>query len=470
MSAFVIVYLTFSLTATLALLSEPYLRITSIGWFIGIWCLPYVGALFFFLAIVRHHKTKHTLHWHYNEINKESDPIIAGKNSTTKHVKKINDLGKSYGFLPYFFTDLDKAEILIDQQFIESLCKSIDRAQKRIWIATYILSGDVKKTVIEKLTAAHHRGVEVRLLVDRIGSFLVNPFSKSKKTFDHLPFATEVFHKKLRYSLIFIDKRLHSKIAIIDDAGFIGAHNLRDAILPDNKAFVSNVSLYFTGTVITQLEAVFADLWQMNCGEQIMFSKGSETATTVANTTTNEQDSKQAFARINFSEPMVGSFNYNHYFTALFFRARERILIWMPYFVPTQSMCSALISASKLGLEVKVLIPIKTNFFLVDNSHQLILRELTDNGVECAVSSAPFDHSKITIIDDLAIIGSTNLDHRSLFRNYECNIEVYDRAFCHSLTSLFERRYRNAEVIKTVHISKIRNIYNQLTSMIAGLY
>ena len=182
------------------------------------------------------------------------------------------------------------------------------------------------------------------------------------------------------------------------------------------------------------------------------------------------QNEKNAFARINFSEPMVGSLQYNRYFTSLFFAARERILIWMPYIIPTQSMRSALIAACKVGLEVKVLMPAKTDSLLVDNSHQLVLRELTDNGVECAVSAEPFDHSKIIIIDDVAIIGSTNLDYRSLFRNYECNIEVCNREFCDSVVSLFENKYRDAKLIKQFNISKTRNMFNQLSSLIAGLY
>ena len=473
MSALFIVYLLFSLTATWLLLSAPYLRITSLGWFIAIWSLPYAGALFFFLTVVRHRVTGHTEHYH--ELAQYAAPIEDGDNHVMSNVQRINNLGKNHGFLPYFLMTLDKTEILIDQQFIDALYKTIDQAQKRIWITTYIFSGAVKTTLIEKLIAAHARGVDVKLLVDRIGSGLVIPFSANKKTFDRLPFDTKVFHQKLRYSLLFIEKRLHSKIVIVDDAAFIGSHNLRDEVLPSHQAFASNVSLYFTGSVVKQLEAVFADLWLTVSGEEV---STNNTAAELQNKAAIDADKilsaakqqKNAFARISFSEPMVGSLQYNRYFTSLFFAARKRILIWMPYVIPTQSMRSALIAASKVGLEVKVLMPAKTDSLLVDNAHQLVLRELADSGVECAVSPKPFDHSKIIIIDDVAIIGSTNLDHRSLFRNYECNIEVCDQGFCDSVVSLFEDKYREAEPVKQLTVCGTRNRFNQLSSLIASLY
>ena len=130
-----------------------------------------------------------------------------------------------------------------------------DLAQNRIWIATYILSGKVKIELIKKLNAAHERGVEVRLLVDRIGSGLVI----NSADFNALPFYTAIFHNSLFRSFFYMEKRLHSKIIVIDDDdAFIGAHNLRDEVLEVNQNFVKNISLRFSGSVVKQLDAVFA--------------------------------------------------------------------------------------------------------------------------------------------------------------------------------------------------------------------
>ena len=114
MSALFIVYLLFSLTATWLLLSAPYLRITSLGWFIAIWSLPYVGALFFFLTVVRHRVTGHTEH--YRELARYAASIEDGDNHVMSNVQRINNLGKKYGFLPHFLMKQQSMQIKFCQR------------------------------------------------------------------------------------------------------------------------------------------------------------------------------------------------------------------------------------------------------------------------------------------------------------------------------------------------------------------
>jgi len=441
-----------SLLSTVLLLSTPYLRITSIGWVIAIWAIPFAGALFFLLTVVRG-RTQGQQHKYCALDN----PCGHGPEASDNLIEK---LGIDCEFQSYFrMTD---SEVLDDEAFMPAVFAAIDGATKRVWITTYILSGNFRDELIAKLSAADERGVEVLMLVDRVGSGLyMRPERQPFKDID-VPFRVSVFHRSRIRSGIFIEKRLHSKIVIVDeDIGFIGAHNLRDEVNGQGQDDVHNVSLKFSGSVILQLEAVFEDLWFLNTREKIKGLFPSEH---------HDANEDGAAARIIFSDPIERSHSYNKYLTLLFMAARKRICIWMPYVIPSQSMRNAIIAASKMGLDVRVLFPGKTDSVLVDSTHQLVLRELCDNGVECAMSEGRFDHSKLMIIDDITIVGSTNLDFRSLYRNYEANIEVNDETFTAQILAKFDSRYTAATSVTEVNTHWLLHMRNQLTSLMAALY
>ncbi len=439
-----LLYLAFSLIAICFLLSSPYLRITSLGWFITILAIPFIGAMLFVLTVIRSKKTGQ---------NTCFQSMLAQE---ARGQNVLEQLGIGYSFLPYY--GVSDSELLRDNAFLDCFYSCIDDAKKRIWISTYILSGGVKDDLIEKLTAAHNRGVEVLLLVDRIGSGLVLAPNDEPLKVPGVPFNVAIMHDSRIKSIFFMEKRLHSKILIADDVAIVGAHNLRDEILDHQPESVKNISLKFRGSVVTQLEAVFSDLWNKNSSYKI------DSAEKI------QPEMSEIDARIIFSDPVERSHAYNGYLTVLFNAARTRICIWMPYVVPTQSMRSTIIAASKIGLDVRVLVPEKTDSFLVDNAHALVIKEFVDNGVQCARSKGKFDHSKIMIIDNLSIIGSTNLDYRSLYRNYEANIEIHNEDFSKSLLALFDQEYGRAEVVKSFSIGALKHMKNQFTSLIAALY
>ncbi len=452
-------YVTLSFISTVALLSSPYLRITSLGWFIAVWALPYAGALFFILTVVRAKKSAH---------DQAMGHLLDEHRGDVCHHGKIEKLGMSYEFLPYFH--MESSEVLKDDAFVESVCQSIEQATERVWITTYILSGQVKEKVITQLIAAHERGVDVKLLIDRIGCGLIFK-SRDNPLGDHLPFDVSIFHESRTRSFVFMEKRLHSKIVLADEQAFIGAHNLRDEVIASHDNSVHNVSLKFSGSVVEQLEAVFADLWKLNTGVELPVSTSVHTHEDAAcHADEQPTESKGAPARIIFSDPIEREHNYNAYLGDLFFAATKRVYIWMPYIVPSHAMRRSIIAASKLGLDVRVLFPKVSDSPLVDNAHALVLKEFCDHGVSCALSTGDFDHSKILIIDDVVVLGSTNLDYRSLYRNYEANIEVNDPVFSESIAEMFHKVFDASEKASHCDAGRLSHIKNQLTSLIAALY
>ncbi len=457
-----IFYIVLSIAASLKLLSSPYLRVTSLGWGVAIWTLPFIGALMFMLTVVRVRKVEH---------DQAINHLIEAHAGAPCDHGAVERLGIEYNFLPYF--QLEDSQFLKDDEFVDAVCQSIESATSRVWMTTFILSGSVKDRILQCLIDAHERGVDVCLLIDRVGSGLLLKPRNNPLELD-LPFEVSIFHSSLFRSLLFVEKRLHSKIVLADNEAFIGSHNLRDEVLLKNKDSVHNISLRFTGSVVTQVEAVFMDLWKLNTGDDLAAygeaEEGYEEGHEEKPGEHSESTHGQKAARIIFSDPIERSYNYNAYLGDLFCSATDRICIWMPYIIPSQAMRRSIIAASKMGLDVRILFPKKSDSALVDNAHALVLKEFVENGVACALSEGTFDHSKILVIDDIAIIGSTNLDFRSLYRNYEANIEVHDQEFTHSVLTMFDQVFDAAEFIDRHEIGQLSHMRNQLTSLIAALY
>ena len=458
-----VISITLSIISTLFLLASPYLRITSLGWFIGIWWIPIFGSLFFLLTVIRNQARAEESHFHeLKDAHRHREACLNDQ---------MNCIALDHGFLPYFY--LQEYQTCRDDEFIQELLNEIEKAEKRIWLATYIFSGEVSEQVLSRLREAHERGVQVRLLVDRVGSGLIFPTKAIKQFLASYPFQFSIFRESFFKSLIFVEKRLHSKIVIVDDdLAFIGAHNIRDEVKKGHEHFARNISLKFRGPVVQQLEAVFADLWLQNTKESLVTSdvQDSDIFPTEAFGKEPSTGSPGIPARIIFSDPISRTHAYDRYLTILLMSATTRIYIWMPYIIPTQTMRDILMAKSKMGVDVKVLVPHKSDSPLVDNTHQLVLRELLDNDVLCAQSTDHFDHSKILIVDDLVVLGSTNLDYRSLYRNFEANIEVQDHLFAENFAALFNKEFSQALPASTAKPGLVKTIVNQFTSLIAALY
>lgn len=478
-----IISIVLSSISTLFLLASPYLRITSLGWFIGIWWIPILGSLFFLLTVIRNQARDEERHFGKLQARHEHNPECLSD--------RMNCIAVDHGFLPYFH--MHEHTLYRDDAFIPALIQAINEAKSRVWITTYIFSGQVSEELLRSLTKAHERGVEVCLLIDRVGSGVLTPSKAIQQKLAVYPFKFSIFRASLTKSILFVEKRLHSKIVIIDeDTAYVGAHNLRDEVLSPNKNFARNITMKFNGPVVQQLEAVFADLWLKNTNEELVVTQGSDADvfpvsghTHLSQHDVSDSDlevhspdnghdhgvtSSSMPARIIFSDPLSRTHAYDQYLMVLLMAAKSRIYIWMPYMIPTQTMRDALIAKCKLGLDIKVLVPGKSDSVLVDNTHQLVLRELNDCGVECVQSTGAFDHSKILIIDDVVILGSTNLDYRSLYRNYEANIEVNDFQFAGEVVKLFHEECEQAKQYSSKKNNVIKTIFYQFTSLIAALY
>jgi cardiolipin synthase len=198
---------------------------------------------------------------------------------------------------------------------------------------------------------------------------------------------------------------------------------------------LQDIHFRFKGPVTTQLEQVFIDDWNFAGRRPLALSE-------------HEQPARgEAICRTLVDGPNKDLDTLPMVLTGVISSARRRVTIMTPYFLPPRELISALQAAALRGVQVDVILPKKSNLRFVDWACRRILPELLQRGVHIHYQPPPFAHSKLCLVDDwYCLVGSANLDPRSLTLNFEVIVEVFDRALntrlsehCESVTARSQR-------------------------------
>jgi cardiolipin synthase len=136
--------------------------------------------------------------------------------------------------------------------------------------------------------------------------------------------------------------------------------------------------------------------------------------------------------------------------------ARKRIRIVTPYFLPDEALLYAIKCSSLRGVAVDILLPLHSNFAVMDWAMRPQLSELIESGSRIHFSPPPFDHAKLFTVDGVwSLIGSTNWDARSLRLNFEYNVECYDTVLAESLDVLADERIARAHLVTISELNEI---------------
>jgi cardiolipin synthase len=319
-----------------------------------------------------------------------------------------------------------------------SIIDLLENAKHRINISTFILGRDeVGRQILETLTQRALQGVEVRLLLDGLGSFWV--FRSKLKSYRaaggqvayflpliHFPFAG---HSNLRN---------HRKILIVDGAkAIMGGMNLATEYMGaqlDPKRWV-DLSLRVIGPTVKDLELIFWADWHFASREKCHADglKNYEEKTLVGGESAFET------AQLVATGPdIVGDPLYDSIATAVF-AAKKRIWIATPYFIPDETLSKSLELAAKRGVDVRVFVPEKSNHKLADLCRGSYVRQVQKAGAQVFLYENKMMHAKVLIVDDLyTTVGSANFDMRSLFLNYEIGLLFYSVSAIREIGQWFE--------------------------------
>ncbi len=309
------------------------------------------------------------------------------------------------------------------------MLEEIGRATKTVGLCSYIFRADsAGKKFHEALIAARQRGVEVRVLIDGIGSGYF-----SSGTYDALRKAgvpvARFLHSYFPWRTPFVNLRNHRKVMVVDGrVAFTGGLNIgaENVVASNPEHPVRDTHFRIEGPVVEQLTDAFADDWLFTTGEQLpdegWFPPLEPVGTVSARVVPSGPD--EDMEQIEFVTLHAISC------------ARESIRVVTPYFLPGEPLTMALGLAAMRGIRVDILLPENSNHVILDWARQVPLRPLIEVGCRVWLLPAPFDHSKLMTIDDSwSFIGSANWDTRSFRLNFELNVELHDVDFARRIVA-----------------------------------
>jgi len=308
----------------------------------------------------------------------------------------------------------------------EALVTLVERCEHSLDVSLFLLRNDTRGgDFMRRIAARAKAGVQVRLLVDGIGSLLLarRCLRRLRATGVTIVWFIPLLHRPLRGRT---NLRSHRKLVIADRArAWTGGRNIADEYFAADSLWV-DLSFTLAGPAVADLMEVFEADWAFARKRPI---NTAAVPLTVGDCTVQVVPSGPAHPHDTLHELML---------TACY-AAQRRIWIATPYFVPDESLQQALVLAARRGVEVRLTLPLRSNHRLADLARARYLRELIAAGALIKVVPDAMLHAKALLADDLALAGSANVDLRSLFLNFELDCLFLSQADCDALAAWLTR-------------------------------
>jgi len=371
-----------------------------------------------YISNIAHSQTKalNEKEWQEDDVIKETERIIQLQLNNSESVI-------TYGNK---VTLLNNGEAKFD-----CLIEELKKAKKFIHLQYYIFAQDtIGNTIKEILIQKAKEGVEVRMIVDDVGSWELksNYFrelrSKGIEIFSFLEVRFPVFTSKVNY-------RNHRKIVVIDGyVGFLGGINVADRYIHGGPKYGvwRDTHIKIEGDAVNTLQYIFSLDWyfvsQKELADSRYFPEKKPVGDKLVQVTPSGPDT-------DWPSIMMGFFK-------IFTTAKKYVYLATPYFMPNESILMALKTAAMAGVDVRILIPEKSDAYITNLSTMSYLKEMMLSGVKIYFYKKGFIHSKVIVSDDIVTsIGSANMDFRSFEQNFEVTSFVYDDEFAKEVKQTF---------------------------------
>ncbi|HJQ04887.1 MAG TPA: phospholipase D-like domain-containing protein [Nocardioides sp.] len=337
----------------------------------------------------------------------------------------------------------------------DDMLAAINAAERQILFETYIWKGDeTGERFKQALVAAADRGVDVHVIYDAFANLVVSPH------FQRFPSHVKV----LRYPVYaagwrFFDLRRygrdHRKVLVVDEeVGFIGGYNIGSAYETEWR----DTHMRITGPAVWDLKRAFADFWNLNRRRRIRASERPlllETASTW-----------EPRVRFQRNVPRLWMFPIRGMYLEAINRASRNIWLTTAYFLPDQDFVDALKAAAGRGVDVRLLVPLKSNHVVADWISRGYYGQLLASGVRILRYKDAMIHAKTATVDgNWCTVGTANIDRLSLQGNYEINIEVIDSKLAAELEEVFEVDQSNCLEL-TMGEWEARDLHRRFTELV----
>lgn len=420
----------FAILTFLSLLSITYIIIQDINpenkipWIILLFAAPLVGGLIYFTFSGHRISKRRKVVYDKIEANMKNS-IEPLKDLHTNLIKndiqafRQSEYLSKVAFSPAH-TNTEVAYFKLGEDKLESMIKELKKAKKFIFLEYFIIEegkmwGAIEEVLIEKAA----QGVDVRVLFDDFGCLLTLPPDFSKRLQSH-NIDCRIFNQFNHLFNSNFNNRDHRKICVIDgNVGFTGGINLADEYINQRLKYGhwKDTAIMLKGEAVYNLTIMFLSMWSSVTEKIEDFCKYAPTISCKSDGVI------QPFSDTPLDNDHVGETVY----MSMINRAEKYVYITTPYLIISREMMISLMMAAKSGVDVRILLPGIADKKLVHFLSRSYYEELIKAGVKIYEYTPGFIHSKMFVSDDkTAVVGTINLDYRSLALHYECGVWMYD--------------------------------------------
>ena len=421
---------------------------TATAWLLAIFFLPYLGILLFLLLgsrrLPKRRRDKQQAISRYILETTEGTDLLNRDLPWPPWLEPIAELNRTLGAMP--LVGGNTAALLTDYDTsLQAMTDAVGAATKYVHVEFYIMAFDsTTGPFFDALAAAVERGITVRVLLDHLASLRSPGYSRTIRQLKkigvqwHLMLPVQPLRGRFQRP----DLRNHRKILVVDGmVAFTGSQNIIDASY--NKwsnrrrgLRWKDLMVRFEGPIVAGINALFVTDW---------YSETDELLLRETEIVPREKTRNTIGAQVVPSGPGFEGENNLRLFNALLYAAQERIIITSPYFVPDESMLYAITTAAQSGLDVQLFVSEVGDQPVVYHAQRSYYEALLRAGVRIWLYPKPTVlHAKhFTIDNQVAVIGSSNMDMRSFSLNLEISVMVRGESFVNALRAL-EQTYRTA--------------------------
>jgi cardiolipin synthase len=437
---------------------------STIGWILTLSAFPYIGfVIYYFLGPrkferrrMRRLESARSLSWY-----SRGAPLRApAPSNDVSHLIQLGE--KASGLPPGTCVDI---EALVDgEETYDAIAEAIREAKRHVHLEYYIFEPDRIGTMFRDLLIEKAKqGVEVKLLVDAIGSnHLTKEFLKPLRDAGaEVAFFHPVFFAAFKPRPV-INLRTHRKIVVCDDwTGFTGGLNITDAEndVVNPRAY-HDFHLKLTGDAVRNLQHIFWEDWFYTTGEEPPRERPLPIPPV-----------GKHIVHILGSGPDTEWAPIKRVYLSAIETSRSRVWLTTPYFVPDDAAIATLTNAALRGVDVCILLPRRSDVLLATLAARSYFDELTRAGVTIYEYTDAMIHSKTMVVDDaLCFAGTVNFDPRSFLLNFEVCAMIYGRDAAQTLARQFEDDRAIARpVLKQRNVSRIGYLSEALARILGPL-
>jgi cardiolipin synthase len=425
---------------------------TTVAWLLTLLVLPVIGALLYLTFGIRPVDRSRRRKWLSNEQIRRFVQEYQAKWSTARLDGSLQEIHADQRAVMRLVTRLglfpatvgNDVTYHVDARETYALMeRAIEQAEHHINLDYYIFRPDATgKRFADLLIAKAKKGVKVNLLYDTLGSWSLH------RNRDFLARLTDAgvrvrafLPPKLLMRPWHLNLRNHRKILVVDGkVGFTGGLNIGQAFVTPPRRFGvwRDAHLRIEGPAVLELQWVFAEDWHFATGEQLLsaeyFPEPKRRGEHVVQILPSGPDEEIESAHTAF-------------FTAIT-TAAEEVLLCTPYFIPDTAILMALQSAALRGVDVRLLVPRRSDHRIVTLAGRSYYEDLLTCGVKIYEFLAGVEHSKVLIVDRrFTIVGSANMDMRSFSYNFEVSAQVYGADFAECVRKVFLNDLAESEIV-----------------------